>query len=107
MATRTVYVWREGLGVIPKDQAEPLNASAYLIRDQMDPIVHHATGQLVDSKSRFRAMTKAAGCIEVGNEVQKPRQRPREDLTKDVAKAVRMVREGYRPSLISRSEWGD
>lgn len=103
----TTYVWREGLGIIPKDEAPPLHVAPYVLRDQMDGLLHPVTGKIVDSKSEFRAMTKAAGCIEVGNEVQKPRPRPREDLTKDVAKAVRMVREGYRPSVIPRSEWGD
>jgi hypothetical protein len=29
---------------------------------------HPITGQMIDSKSQFRAITKAHGCVEVGNE---------------------------------------
>ena len=104
--SRRIYVYRNGR-VIPKDEAPPREGGAYVIRDSMDALVHPATGAMIDSKSTFRAMTKAAGCIEVGNEVQKPRPRERQDLTKDVAQAVRMVRDGYRPSVIPRGEWGD
>ena len=39
-----------------------------IISDQMDAIKHPATGLYSDSKSTFRRMTKASGCIEVGDQ---------------------------------------
>lgn len=44
-----------------------------VISDTMAPIKHMGTGRMIDSKSAFRADTKASGCIEIGNEVGKPR----------------------------------
>jgi hypothetical protein len=47
-----------------------------IIEDSLPPggMWHPATGVHVHSKSKFRQMTKAAGCIEVGNEIQKDRR---------------------------------
>lgn len=102
---RSVYVWREGLGVIPKDEAPPRIGGAYVIRDQQDALLHPATGEMIDSKSRFRQRTKDAGCIEIGTEKLTPKPRVKPDLRKDVAKAMQMVREGYRPQIMSRGDW--
>lgn len=38
-----------------------------VIGDSMDP-TEHIDGKFYDSKSAFRAVTKAAGCVEVGND---------------------------------------
>jgi hypothetical protein len=40
----------------------------HVISDVMDPVVHPVTGQTYDSKSMFRAETRARGLTEVGNE---------------------------------------
>ena len=48
-----------------------------VISDTMDATRHMADGKLYTSKSAFRAATKAAGCVEVGNETPtllKPRK---------------------------------
>ena len=48
-----------------------------VISDTMDPTRHMADGKHYTSKSAFRAATKAAGCVEIGNEVStltKPRK---------------------------------
>ena len=42
--------------------------SASVIQDSMEPTWHPCTGEKIDSKSRFRQITKAHGCVEVGNE---------------------------------------
>ncbi len=42
--------------------------SASIIQDSMEATWHPCTGKLMDSKSQFRKITKAHGCIEVGNE---------------------------------------
>ena len=43
-------------------------ASHYVISDTMDLMVHPSNGKYYDSKSRFRAETRARGLTEVGNE---------------------------------------
>jgi len=45
----------------------------FVISDNMAPAKHMATGQVIDSKAKFRQATKAAGCIELGNEPIKSR----------------------------------
>lgn len=54
----------EVIGVIP------LNHSVvpYIIRDEMEPTRHMADNQLYTSKAKFREATRAAGCVEVGND---------------------------------------
>lgn len=49
-------------------------AAPYVISDTMDPLRHMGTGEIMDSKAKFRAATKASGCVEVGNEPVKSRQ---------------------------------
>jgi hypothetical protein len=62
-------------GMIPAELAEPRqNWAVSVISDSMDAIRHHGTGEIIDSKSKFRAATRASGCIEVGTEKIKPRQ---------------------------------
>jgi hypothetical protein len=52
---------------------EVKSSAPYVISDTMIPSKHHATGQVIDSKAKFRQATRAAGCVEIGNEVIKPR----------------------------------
>lgn len=56
-------------------------ATPMVISDTMDAVQHPCTGQFMTSKSAFRAVTKAHGCIEVGNDParHRPRQKPRPD----------------------------
>lgn len=39
-----------------------------VISDTMESTWHPATGRRISSKAKFRAETRAAGCVEVGNE---------------------------------------
>ena len=68
---RRFYIWREGEFIELGQQ--PVEVRTQIITDSLPPggLWHPATGKYVDSKSRFRQFTKAAGCVEVGNEVQK------------------------------------
>src|ERR1700759_3418347 len=50
------------------------NSAPYVISDTMEPTKHMGSGQVIDSKAKFRAETRATGCIEIGNEAIKPRQ---------------------------------
>lgn len=70
----TTYVWRDVDGkmeLVDKATASPLHETmdaTHVIRDVMDPTLHMANGRTYDSKHAFRAATRAAGCIEVGDQ---------------------------------------
>ncbi len=44
------------------------SAAPNVISDTMDPTRHMGSGQVIDSKAKFRAETRATGCVEIGNE---------------------------------------
>lgn len=54
------------------DQAPRVDSSsqstAYVIPDSMDALWHPVTGEYIDSKSKFRRITKNSGCEELGND---------------------------------------
>ena len=63
----------------------------YVISDTMQPLKHMGTGEVLDSKAKFRAATRASGCVELGNEAIKPRVpikldsgKRREDIQKTI-----------------------
>jgi len=77
----TIFVYRNGV-LVNKNKAGPKNEklgkASYVISDIMPSTKHMANGQFYESKSAFRAATKADGCLEVGNETStllKPRQK--------------------------------
>lgn len=70
----TTYVLRDGK-LIEKSKAPPRTGGAFVISDTMQAMRHPVTGKLMDSKSQFRAITRAAGCVEVGNETMRDRRR--------------------------------
>ena len=53
---------------------ERKGAAPYVISDNMEPIKHHATGNMISSKRAFSRETRAAGCVEIGNEPIKARK---------------------------------
>lgn len=65
--SRETFVWRDG-ELVPKAEAAPLNVAPYVQSDVMRPLRHPITGKLMDSKSKFRAVTRAHGCTEIGTE---------------------------------------
>jgi len=77
----TTFVYRNG-ELVDKDIAGPKNEklshASYVISDEMEATRHMATGEYLTSKSKFRQATRAAGCVEIGNETStllKPRQK--------------------------------
>ena len=74
-----VFVYRNGK-IVDSRKAGPKYAggsATYVISDEMPETRHMADGKHYTSKKKFRDATKAAGCIEVGNETStllKPRQ---------------------------------
>lgn len=85
-------------GMVDLEMAGPKHAAANatnVITDEMQPTRHMADGHYYTSKHRFREATKAAGCIEVGNEtstLMKPRapvQLDRQKRRDDIRRALR------------------
>jgi hypothetical protein len=95
------YVYRpndpncDEFGMVMVDIAKPIDRGPMVISDHMEPMKHHGTGRILDSKSEFRKDTKSMGCIEVGNEAIKPKspikldRRQRRD---DIRKAIYELR---------------
>jgi hypothetical protein len=68
-----------------------------LISDEMPP-TEHVDGRHYTSKAAFRAITRAHGLTEVGNERFKPKQRSTDDRSAKTARkrAVKTAAEKYR-----------
>jgi len=97
---KSKYVWHEGAWVDVTNWRPPPRKTPYIIRDTMDALQHPATGQVFDSKSRFREITKAHGLIEVGNDSPKSPKAPTVDRNarkKAISEAYDMVASGYKP----------
>jgi hypothetical protein len=99
---RSRYVWHNGAW---RDVTNaPRRASRFpsIIRDGMDALQHPATGEVFDSKSAFRAATKAAGCVELGNDAPSVAPAPVYDtasIKADLATAYDQVEAGYVPTV--------
>ena len=91
------YVFRNGR-LVSKHLAGPKHAASaapYVISDIMQPLKHHGTGRIIDSKSEFRRDTKASGCIEMGSDPAALRTRPRPEpkgIHEDVKRALAELR---------------
>lgn len=96
---RRRYVWYSGQWVDITDAPRRPRVGPYIITDTMRPAVHPATGEVMDSKSAFRAVTKAHGLVEVGNDAPRYAAAPavQADLKHDVAEAFSMIEQGYTP----------
>jgi len=98
---REVYVWDpDQKKLVPKGQRKGASAP-FVISDSMDATWHPADGKTYESKSAFRRVTRAAGFEEVGNERQKDSRRYDRVTKDDVKRAIEMVRQGYRPRVLS------
>lgn len=69
--------------------------------DTMPDVQHPCTGEYISSKSEFRKVTKAHGCVEIGNDPArlKPRQKPKADrktIKEAVGKAKARFERGER-----------
>ena len=96
---RIRYYYHEATGEFktfpdPAKQVERKKSHA-IIQDSMDPLEHPCEpGHIIDSKSQFRRVTKAHGCVEVGNERVTDRRdfEPR-NIKEDIARAMEKL--GY------------
>ncbi len=94
----TTYVWRDG-EVVEKNEAFCRSGSGvYVISDNMETLWHPATGKYTSSKSRFRQMTREAGCVEVGTDssFNRPRREPirlsKEERARDIKRTIDQLR---------------
>lgn len=81
------------------------SSAPYVISDTMEPTIHHATGRRISSKRAFSRETRAAGCIELGNEPIKPRVPVRLDKgarREAIQRAVYQLRNGHPSDLQGR-----
>lgn len=75
------------------------------ISDTMEPTRHMANGKYYTSKAAFRAATKAAGCVEIGNETKyltkkrQPIKLDRKKRREDIRKAIHDVKNGNAPRI--------
>ncbi len=74
-----------------------------LNRDGIDALWHPHDGRLYESKSEFRAVTKASGGEEVGTEVQVDKRANERVSKADVGEAIQKVAQGYKPAVHSTS----
>lgn len=67
--------------------------AVYVISDTIDHMKHPGTGEMIDSKARFRQATRASGCVEVGTDPAALRPRPKfevstQEVVNDVKRAL-------------------
>ena len=95
------YVLRNG-EFIEKTKASSFDAPQ-VISDEMPALRHMADGKYYTSKHRFRAATRAAGCVEIGNEKvigpRKPVQLDRRQRREDIRRSIHDIRDGRAPSI--------
>lgn len=92
----TTFVLKGGKLV---EKSRTSSEAPYVISDTMDPLRHMGTGKMIDSKSRFRADTKASGCIETGDQPLRPRKPiilDKGQRREAIARAIYDLRNGSR-----------
>lgn len=96
----TVYVYRDGKVVDKATLSYEGGSNApFIIRDEMPALRHMATGKMHTSKAKFRADTKASGCVEIGTDTKyllsrKPVKLDRRQRRDDIKRAIYEVRNG-------------
>ena len=72
----------------PSLHARSIHGCPMVIADEMPATQHMADGEIYTSKSRFRAVTRAHGCIEVGNDPAMFRPKPKSKPDRQAVKAA-------------------
>lgn len=103
MRKRYVQKLIDGKWTLVEGSAAPRTEAPCVVPDSMPETWHPADGKHYDSKSKFRRVTRAHGCIEVGNEKQKDRRQFNRNAHEDVRRAIEMVRQGHRPRVLPES----
>ena len=95
----TVYVYRDGEIVDKALVYGPHNPTIQVITDEMPLTRHMCDNKLYTSKQKFREITKAFGCLEVGNDPailrpRKPIPLSREKRRDDIRRTLYELRNG-------------
>lgn len=101
----TTYVLRDGeliekhLAPPPIDTGPSSCFRMNFISDTMEPTLHMATGRLHTSKAKFRADTRASGCVEVGDQKNYGKRKfvPKLDKrqrVEDIKRAIHQLQNG-------------
>lgn len=101
----TRYVWHDGAWYPVGDRRPQPRLAIH--SDHMDPLRHMATGEMFDSKSQFRAATRAAGCVELGNDapvVTQAWQDDRKSIRDDLNRAYSELQAGRPAPIGAKSE---
>lgn len=84
-------MWAPPRPTVARERAT--NAAPYVISDTMEPTLHPVTGEILDSKHKFRQRTRSAGCDEVGTEKFSERTPERVDRPgQDIKRAIEQLR---------------
>lgn len=97
----THYVWHDGAWHPTARFNAPSRAPA-IISDHMAALKHPCTGQIFDSKSQFRAVTRANGCRELGNDAPiapKKLEIDRKALREDIFRSISELEQGRTAPL--------
>lgn len=82
-------------GMVPIEIAGPRHDGPVrnIISDDLPggTLLNHADGKTYTSKAKFRAATRAANCVEVGNETQKDTRRWEGDVKRDIARSIEQL----------------
>lgn len=92
----------------PANHVEPIPTRSYfpapmLALDTMDALWHPHDGRMYESKSEFRAITKASGGEEVGNDHQTDTRHYDAVTRDDVGQAIQKLSQGYKPNVQSEA----
>jgi len=93
------FVWFQGDWRDVTNAKRPPSVAPYIMRDSMAACFHPATGEMMDSKSAFRRVTREHGMVEMGNDapaMTAPAHDPG-SVAQDVAQAYQMLEQGYTP----------
>ena len=88
-------------GMIDKSMLPNFDSSGlYVVSDTIEPTRHMCDGNYYTSKKKFREVTRAYGCVEVGNETatltkpRKPIELDRRQRRDDIRRAIYQLRNG-------------
>lgn len=82
------------LKLIPKDEYQPRSQAGFFVMGDIQPYKSMITGEMIEGRRQHRDHLREHGCIEVGNERQKPRT-PTPISREDVRRDLHRVFSGY------------